>query len=135
MCYNIVGVNIDMEELSPKSVSCDRRLHPRYSVHYLCDVYLGSEVLFATVLDISEKGVGIILPKEFFENEMLNLKINCRLIDNENNRLEKVNIYLRASVVWIKKDGDLYKAGLKICDISYEDMAKLRDHINFLKKI
>ena len=124
-----------MDELPLKSVFCERRLYPRYTVHYLCDVYLGDEVLFATVLDISENGIGITLPKEFYEGEVLNLKINCKLINKQEKTLQKINIYLRAKIVWIKEEGKMFKAGLHITDISYDDLNKLREHIEYLANL
>ncbi|MCK5708556.1 MAG: PilZ domain-containing protein [Candidatus Aureabacteria bacterium] len=112
----------------------EKRLNPRFTVHYLTDVYLGEEILFATVVDISESGVGITLPGKFYLDEILNLRINCSLIDHEKGELKKVNIYLRASIIWIEKKEKMYHAGLKIIDIAYEDLIRLRDHIDYLEK-
>ena len=124
----------NMEKASRDLKAINKRIHQRYNVHYLADVYLGAEILFATVVDISETGADIILPRKFYMNEILNLRISCNLINKERSELEKVNIYLRAEIVWIKEIESMYKAGLKIIDIAYEDTVKLRDHLRYLKE-
>ena len=86
----------------------EKRIFPRFKVHYLADVYMGDEILFATVIDISQNGIGIVLPKKFFIKEILNIRINCNLINKEKSELQKVNIYLRAQIIWIKKEDSLY---------------------------
>ena len=113
--------------------SIEKRFYPRFTVHYLADVYMGDEILFATVMDISENGIGISLPRKFFLGEILNLRINCNLINDARGELTKVNIYMRAEVIWIDKKDDFYRSGLKISDIAYDDLVKLRDHICYLE--
>jgi len=123
-----------MEKTSRELKNINKRVHQRYNVHYLADVYLGNEILFATVVDMSETGADIVLPRKFYLNEILNLRINCNLIHKEKSELEKVNIYLRAEIVRIKEVEGMYKAGLKIIDIAYEDTVKLRDHLRYLEE-
>jgi hypothetical protein len=123
-----------MEQQVKNTKVADRRVFTRYPVHYLADVFLGDEILFATVVDICEDGMGIVLPKKFYLHEILNIRINCSLINQEKGVFEKVNIYLRARVVWIEEKEGLFRAGLKLADISYDDLVKLRDHIKYLKE-
>ena len=120
------------EHISQQLGAEEKRIHQRYNVHYLADVYLGDEILFATVVDMSETGIDIVLPRKFYMNEILNLRISCSLIHKEKSEMEKVNIYLRAEIVWIKEMEKMCKAGLRIIDIAYEDTVKLRDHLRYL---
>ena len=124
--------HISSNHLSQHLDAEEKRSYQRYNVHYLADVYLGDEILFATVVDMSETGVDIVLPRKFYMNEILNLRISCSLIHKEKSELEKVNIYLRAEIVRIEEIEKMCKAGLKIIDIAYEDTVKLRDHLRYL---
>ena len=112
----------------------DRRAHPRFKVNYLTEVYMGSEILFATVIDISEGGVGIMLPAKFYTGEVLNLRIKCSLFNYiANIEVEEVNICLTAEVIWINKNENMYRAGLKIVDIDNLDLDRLKDNIRVLQ--
>ena len=107
----------------------EKRHYLRFYVHYLADVYLNDEIIYATVIDISEGGVGIILPEKLNIGEVISLKITWRLNDDE-----KANISFKAKVIWI--DGanvkKMYTGGLEIIDISDEDLEILREHIQEL---
>ena len=113
----------------------ERRAHPRYNVHYLADLFLGTDILNSSVIDISEGGIGIIFPSKFFQTEKLNLRINCNIIDEIKSELKKINIYLRAKNIWMDDDGKLFRAGLSITDIDGEDLIRLKDHIIYLCRL
>ena len=72
----------------------DKRQFPRFSVHYLADIYLHEKWLFATVIDISEGGIGIISAKPVNVGDILTLKIRCKL-DND----PRANIQFDAKIV------------------------------------
>jgi hypothetical protein len=125
--------NITEKNQSAPSNFIDRREHNRYSVHYLTDVYMGNEILFATVIDISESGIGIVLPGQFYKNEVLSLRISCRLLSHDKDSPESLDIRLRATVIWIKKEDNMYKAGLQIKDMAYRDLMSLKQQIQNLQ--
>ncbi|MBN1521461.1 MAG: PilZ domain-containing protein [Candidatus Aureabacteria bacterium] len=106
----------------------DRRLYPRFKVHYLADVYLGNRNIYATVVDISEKGVGIILPERFYPGDEIELRIRCCI---EGGDEKKTDVRLSARVVWIgeKNEKGIYTGGLEIVDISEVDLDILRLNI------
>ena len=107
----------------------EKRRHLRFYVHYLADVYLNDEIIYATVIDISEDGVGIILPDELNLGEVISIKITWRLNDDE-----KANIQFKAKLIWIDEPNikKTYTGGLEIINISNEDLDKLRKHIQVL---
>ncbi len=107
----------------------DRRASQRVKVDYLAEVYLGSEILFATAIDVSEEGIGIILPGKFYIGEMLNIRIKSTLQNPIEFDQENVNICLTAKVVWLKKHDKMYRAGLNIIDIEEADLDMLRKNI------
>lgn len=107
----------------------DRRVSQRVKVDYLAEVYLGNEVLFATAIDVSEEGIGIILPGKFYIGEMLNIRIKSTLQNPIEFDQENVNICLTAKVVWLKKHDKMYRAGLNIIDIEEADLDMLRKNI------
>ena len=107
----------------------DRRVSQRVKVDYLAEVYLGNEVLFATAIDVSEEGIGIILPGKFYIGEMLNIRIKSTLQNPIEYDQENVNICLTAKVVWLKKHDKMYRAGLNIIDIEEADLDMLRKNI------
>jgi len=112
----------------------ERRKHQRYTVEYISEVYQGDEFLFLTVLDISEGGAGIMLPSKFNTGNMMQLRINYRLCDHINSSFERIDISLKAEVIWVKTHGSVYRAGLKISDIEENDLTRLKNNINKLKR-
>ena len=112
----------------------DRRVFQRFRVSYLAEVYMGHEILFASVVDVSEKGVGIMLPGQFYAGEKLSLHIKSSLYDDNNIEEQEINICMTAEVVWVEKQGKLYKAGLKITQIDTADLLKLKRNIRSLHK-
>ena len=109
----------------------DRRRYPRFKVHYLADIYSGNEILYATVIDISEKGVGIMLPQKYYVDEDLDLRIRCKIEDDDE---KKTDIKLKSKVIWIgeKNEKGMYVGGLEILEISEEDLEILRENIKEL---
>ena len=112
----------------------DRRIHHRFRVSYLTEVYMGAEILFASVVDISEKGIGIMLPGQFYIGEVMNLRVKSSLYDDNNIEEQEVNIGMTAEVVWINKQDKMYKAGLKITSIDTADLLKLKRNIRSLQR-
>jgi hypothetical protein len=111
----------------------DRRACPRLKVSFLAEVYMGTEILFATAVDISEDGIGIMLPGKFNIGERMNLRISSSLYRGPNTGIEKINICLKAEVIWINKSAGMYRAGLSITDIQPADMARLKENIRQLQ--
>ena len=109
----------------------DKRQFPRFSVHYLADIYLHEKWLFATVIDISEGGIGIISAEPVNVGDILTMKIRCKL-DND----PKANIQFDAKIVWVGNGNEkmLHTCGLEIAEISQKDQNILRDHIQELAK-
>ena len=111
----------------------DRRGYPRFRVNYLTEVYMGSEILFATVVDLSERGLGIMLPGRFYLGEAISLRVKSSLYDDVNTTEEEVNISMAARIIWIRKEGHMYKAGLAITCIDSADLLKMKRNIRFMQ--
>lgn len=107
----------------------ERRQNPRYQVQYLANVFYHDEDLGSAVIDLSESGAGIVLPREIPEGEELSLKIRVGP-----SRQQIKSIELHARIVWIKHDDpeDIFRAGLQIVNISKDHLAILKASINEL---
>ena len=116
--------------------SAERRIATRLSVHYLTDIYLHDEIIYSTVIDISESGIGIVIPHKLHIDEELKLRLNCNLINEAHNDVEKINIFLKARVIWIQEiaEKNMYRTGLEINEISKDAFEKLQKHIQSLIK-
>lgn len=108
----------------------EKRRYCRFNVHYLTDVYFHDEILYATVIDISEGGIGIIFPQKLNIGEKINLKIKHKLDDNN----VREDIQFTAQVMWIEKSNikEMYAGGLEIVEISAENLELLRKQIRVL---
>ena len=110
----------------------ERRRFPRYDVRYIAKVFLNDKMLCGTIINISEGGVGILLPKRLSINSVLGLKIRNILSEDESKTID-----LKARIVWMNEKeiiNGMYKAGLEIADISEEDLAILVEHIQYLEE-
>ena len=107
----------------------ERRRFPRYAVRYMAKVSKGEKDLFGTIIDISEGGLGILLPEIFPIGTELTLKIKS-LIEGEISE-----IALNARLVWMHDEeftNGMYRGGLEITEISQEALDMLKDHIQSL---
>lgn len=108
----------------------ERRRFPRYAVHYIAKVFLNDKMLCGTIINISERGIGILLPKRLSLNSVLGLKIRNILSEDESKGID-----LKARIVWMNEkeiiDG-MYRAGLEIVGSSEEDLEILVEHIQYL---
>lgn len=104
----------------------DRRLHQRYQVQYLAYTFHNNEQLGVSVIDISERGAGVLLPRKFLPDEELKIRVRCGPSFDKINEIE-----LKARVVWSddKATDNMYRTGLKISDISNDDFDKLKKNI------
>ena len=111
----------------------ERRLFPRYAVRYLAKVYLNEEMLCGTVINISEGGVGILLPKIIPVGDVLTLGIR-NIIQKEEGEEEDKEMKFKAKIAWLSEESTdgMYRGGLEITDISEEILEKLIDHIQYL---
>jgi hypothetical protein len=116
------------------SVFQERRAHPRYKVDYIAEVCMGTEILFATVVDVSGGGLGIAFPGKFKIGEMLNIRINYRIHRSLSGPPDQVGICLKCQVSWQQKSGTLYRAGLQIVSIETRDRARLQEHLQQLSE-
>ena len=114
--------------------SAEKRITARFIVHYLTDIYLHDEIIYSTVIDISETGIGIVIPHRLYPSEELKLRINCNLTYTPEDRVKKINIFLKARVMWVKEidDKNMYRTGLEIIDIAEDSLQKLQRHIQSL---
>lgn len=107
----------------------ERRSYPRYSVEYVSEVYLCRDILFTTIVDISQGGAGIRLPKGFKIGSLFDLRINYKLCESMLAKFERINIRIKAELIWIKKMDSIYRGGLKIIDIDFKDLSKLKKYL------
>ena len=104
----------------------DRRRFPRYAVRYLTKVHLNGSMLCGTIVDISEGGVGVLLPEKLDEGVLLDIEISRVLVEEE-----VVETKFRARIVWISEMEieKMYRAGLEITEIAEDDLERLRENI------
>lgn len=109
----------------------DRRRFPRFKVHYLTDVYVGDRNIYATVIDISENGIGIVLPEKFYLGDEIELRIRCKV--NANDEI-KTDLKMEARVIWMgdKDEKGMFPGGLEITNISEDDLNILKNNIQLL---
>jgi c-di-GMP-binding flagellar brake protein YcgR len=114
------------------TVNFKRRKYPRFSVDLPVEYYrINSSVIHTgRGLNIGEDGLLIYFPEQMEVSQCLRLKLFL-LIGSELNTIEVL-----AEVVWMNIDLDIdrkdSRCGVKLIDISPEDMAKLE---NFLKSL
>ena len=101
----------------------ERRQYPRFKVRYFATIYLGNEKIYASVINITKAGLGITSIKKLPIDEVISLKIGCKIGEKE-----KDNVHMKAKVLWIKGlAGDrVFIAGLKIIEVAKEDVEKFR---------
>ncbi|MCK5706554.1 MAG: response regulator [Candidatus Aureabacteria bacterium] len=106
----------------------DRREHPRYNVQYLACATLHGKKLGSTIIDISESGAGILLPKEVHKGEQIDITVRC---GPSKEHIREIN--LKTKVVWIDEnendDDDMCRAGLQIIDVAPKDLEILKKNI------
>lgn len=109
----------------------ERRKHPRFNVDF--PIEYGRTDLFVKrgdAANASEGGLLLYLPEEMEIGEHLSLK----LFFPSDDKLE--SIHLLVEVAWIDihlgKERRDYRTGVKVVDISLEDLDKLK---NFLKNL
>ena len=107
----------------------EKRKHPRFEVQYLARISLEDKDLITTVIDISESGAGLMLPKGVPVGEELFIKVKCGP-----SRDKIRDIGLKAKIIWLneKSEEDFCKTGLQIMDISQEDLKILKRNIQEL---
>jgi hypothetical protein len=127
-------MNKEMNHSSAHIQSSDKRFSSRLNVHYLTDIYLHDEIIYSTVVDISESGIGMVVPHRLYLGEELRLKMNCSLTDQAEENTEKIDIPLVARVIWNREEPGtkLYRVGLEIEQIARDAMDRLQEHINSL---
>ena len=109
----------------------ERRKEKRLSLKCLAHVYFDEKILCSTVINISKKGIGILIPKNIPPGEKLRICIEYK---REKDR--KIEINAEAEIVWIMEDkkSGMFRAGVEISYISEEDFMKLKENVNFHSK-
>ena len=110
----------------------ERRRFPRFKVRYFRSVYFREKTRYASTIDISEVGVGILCNHKVFAGDHLNIKIDCHYPN-----FEKSEIHLKTRVIAVQesKEANAFKAGLEILEISQDDISNFRKLIKELSKV
>ena len=110
----------------------ERRGFKRVPVKYLAHINNSDGNLYATVLNISEKGIGLRSPHNFESNEILNLKVNCYYSFGDN-VIEQFYIYLKTQIIWsIPERENVFLSGLRILGSYNDGIHKLKNHLQIL---
>ncbi|MBN1521833.1 MAG: PilZ domain-containing protein, partial [Candidatus Aureabacteria bacterium] len=110
----------------------ERRCCARLPVKYLAQLANGNKNIYATVVNISEKGLGIRIPHCLIIGDRINMKVNC-YFSFGNNILEQFYVYLKVQVVWVLEESEnVYLVGLKILDSYNDSIHKLKNHLQIL---
>ncbi|MBN1520906.1 MAG: PilZ domain-containing protein, partial [Candidatus Aureabacteria bacterium] len=116
-----------------RSVS-DRRKYPRFNVAYVSEVFEKCRLVFTTIINVSKGGAGIYLPKDFSRGSRIDLNISYELCEKPLDQFERINIPVKAEIIWTKKEGSLFRGGLKILYIDKKDLEKLQERLSTLQK-
>ncbi|MBN1521112.1 MAG: PilZ domain-containing protein, partial [Candidatus Aureabacteria bacterium] len=97
----------------------EKRQHPRFNIHCLANVEMIDKTLEATAIDISEGGVGLIIPHHFSIGEVIKLQIRFQRPAEKKSTIET-----KAKVIWVGKENEkkLYSCGLEFMNISNNDI-------------
>ena len=110
----------------------ERRTYQRVQVKYLAHINDSDGNLYATVLNISEKGLGLRSPHNFAPDQILNLKVNCYYSFGDN-VIEQFYIYLKAQVIWsLPERENVFISGLRILGSYNDGIHKLKNHLQIL---
>ena len=120
--------------LPDKIVYFERRKHPRMLVDYVSEVFEECRLLFISVINLSEGGAGIFLPKRFSVGTKIDVKIDYALCESLYDTFERINIPFKAEIIWIKKHGSFYRGGLKIVYIANKDLIRLQSRLKGLQE-
>ncbi|MCK5706453.1 MAG: PilZ domain-containing protein [Candidatus Aureabacteria bacterium] len=108
----------------------ERRQFPRHAVRYIAKVFIDEEMLCGTIIDVSEGGLGILLPKVLPIGFELKLEIRNILSEESSEGLT-----FKAKIAWMNETESMkgmYRGGLEISEISEKSLDALKDHIQNL---
>lgn len=108
----------------------EKRKYPRFNVRFLAAIHFKEETFYASVTNISKKGIGIILTRMLSVDEIVGLKISPQVGGEE-----KAEISIKAKVVWVNSYGTnrVFRVGLEIVEISRKDVENFKRAIQYLK--
>ncbi len=111
-----------------KEKSDEKRKKKRVHYGVSAEIRTNKEVFFAELVDITDEGMGFILPGKCFEGENVNIKIkNAEESDSE----DPMNICVLGKVVWVIRMPDRrYRMGVRIEDIDNIDLRYLKKLYN-----
>ena len=115
-----------------KNYTTNRRKHPRFSIDFISEIYEVSRIQFITTMNISENGAGIVLPKLYDIGSKLDMVLDYKLCHNSFEKFERLNLSLKAEIVWIKKKNESYYAGLKIIYLDKHGQKKFHSYLQSL---
>ena len=92
----------------------ERRRYPRYAVNYEVEIILGNKKIFASAVNMSVNGIGLLVPQKLNEGEIV--KMNIQTSDEQSRKIMQAE----ARVIWCQylNSLELYRAGLEIIEIS-----------------
>ena len=107
----------------------ERRRQPRFEVNYQATATYGRNAMKATIINISEIGIGIKLPVKLNVGEDLDVIIHCPCKENE-----IIDIKIKTIVVWLENEcrEGMFRTGIEIIDASEKNLSILRKHIQSL---
>ena len=107
-----------MEEDKKSSEIEEKRRYLRFLVRYKAILYTDRDIIPATVLDVSEGGVGMIVPQRLQFHEELFIKIRFRL-----GQAHKSHVQFRGQIIWTEDCfvNNMCACGLEIKEITHTD--------------
>ena len=110
--------------------SLERRKTHRFNARYFACISFGEEKSYASVTNISEDGIGIVLTTMLPVGDIVELKISSKV-----GNMQKMEIHLKSRVSWINSSAreKVFQAGLKIIEIEREDVERFNKAVESLK--
>ena len=86
--------------------------------------------------DLSESGLGAIIPCRLRLGEVMDIRLICGLSDQPEQGSKKTDVRLKARIVWIHPmdGGSLFRAGLAIEHMEDPDRSCLQDHLSVMNR-
>ena len=104
----------------------EKRKHPRFNIHCLAKIETLDKSIEATAIDISESGIGLLIPSHFKIGEIIKLQIRFYSPEGKPSMFET-----KAKVIWVGRENEkkFYSCGLEFINISSQNINILREQI------
>jgi len=110
---------VEKNEQNKQTNIVEKRRFFRFLVRYTAKAYIKGEIMPATVMDLSEGGVGVIIPQKLLFHDELFIKSKFRIEE-----AHRSHVQFKARVIWTEPThiNEMHIAGLEITEITHTDV-------------